>query len=98
MTSEEALALAIEQVNKLSTNTRGYQDGITLPQKIDAVERIAALLMADGATEMAREGVELAVDFGEHWVDGEQLDRCNLCGALVEGQTLHTDFHMGLGR
>jgi hypothetical protein len=98
VTSEEALTAAIEQVNKLSNNARGYADGVTLPQKIDAVERLAAVLMGEAAADDIAERVDPVVTFGEHWVDGAQLDRCNLCGALVEGVTLHTDFHMGLGR
>jgi hypothetical protein len=106
VTSEEALALAIEQVNKLATNERGYQNGITLPQKIDAVERLAAVLMgeAEGA-----EGVELVftreigeaaqIDYAEYWPRaGDQLDQCLLCGAITEGTSTHTDWHRGLGR
>jgi hypothetical protein len=103
MTSEQALALAIEQVNKLSTNARGYADGVTLTQKIDAVERIAAFLMGDGATatDAAGEGdAELVVDFGEHWhLDvAEHFWRCNLCGAITEDHDPHREWHQGLGR
>lgn len=102
MDSQEALTLAIEQVNKLSTNTRGYQDGITLPQKIDAVERLAAVLMGEAAAVEGGGDPDLVVDLGEYWIipgnGSEQVWRCNLCGAIVEYDGVHTAWHKGLGR
>lgn len=100
MNSQEALALAIEQVNKMSTNARGYADGVTLTMKVDAVERLAALLMAEDVDDSAGDP-ELLVDFGEFWADGIEegrLNRCNLCGAVVEGYEPHGEWHRGLGR
>ncbi|MFE9381761.1 hypothetical protein ACFYMO_00770 [Streptomyces sp. NPDC007025] len=47
MTREEALAKATAHVNTLSTNSRGYQDGVRFPDKIAAVERLARFLVAD---------------------------------------------------
>jgi hypothetical protein len=104
MTREQALDMAIKHVEAMVTNARGYQDGVTLPQKVDAVERFAALLIAEADGELAKwaEGdPDLTVDFGEFWADGIEegrLNRCHLCGAVVEGYSLHTDWHRGLGR
>ncbi|WP_330478666.1 hypothetical protein OG301_26675 [Streptomyces platensis] len=47
MTREEALAKATEHVNALSTNGRGYQDGVRFPDKVSAVERLARFLVGD---------------------------------------------------
>lgn len=47
----EALAKATEHVNTLSTNGRGYQDGVRFPDKVSAVERLARFLMGDAAEE-----------------------------------------------
>lgn len=43
----EALAKATETVNALSTNARGYQDGVRLPEKVASVERLARFLVGD---------------------------------------------------
>ncbi|MCX4572301.1 hypothetical protein OHB41_03690 [Streptomyces sp. NBC_01571] len=51
MTREEALAKATEHVNSLSTNSRGYQDGVRFPDKVAAVERLARFLAGDAATD-----------------------------------------------
>ncbi|MEU6684419.1 hypothetical protein [Streptomyces sp. NPDC046832] len=51
MTREEALKMATEHVDKLATNSRGYQDGVRFPEKISAVERLARFLMADGTED-----------------------------------------------
>ena len=101
MNSQEALALAIEQVNGMCTNARGYQDGVTLPMKVDAIERLAAFLMADGATDVAGAGdPDLAVTFSGFWVPdrSEMLHRCELCGAITDYDGIHTAWHRGLGR
>jgi len=47
MTREQALKTATEHVNALSTNGRGYQDGVRFPDKIAAVERLARFLMGE---------------------------------------------------
>lgn len=47
----EALAKATETVNALSTNSRGYQDGVRLPEKVAAVERLARFLAGDAEPE-----------------------------------------------
>lgn len=49
----EALAKATEHVNTLSTNGRGYQDGVRFPDKVAAVERLARFLMGDAAEDDA---------------------------------------------
>jgi len=51
MTREEALAKATEHVNALSTNGRGYQDGVRFADKVDAVERLARFLAGDSRQE-----------------------------------------------
>jgi hypothetical protein len=99
MTSEQALALAIEKVNALANNARGYADGVTLPQKIDAVERLAAVLMGEAEGVQGVEGVELVVSFTSYWPNDEVISQCELCGALVEDSAgPHADWHRGLGR
>lgn len=50
MTRAEALAAAREHVEKMSTNPRGYQDGVKFPDKVAAVERFARFLMETDAT------------------------------------------------
>ncbi|MFJ9961093.1 hypothetical protein [Streptomyces avermitilis] len=52
MTRPGALAAAREHIEAMSTNVRGYQDGVKLPEKVAAVERFARFLMgeADGLT------------------------------------------------
>lgn len=49
MSREEALAKATEHVNSLSTNGRGYQDGVRFPDKVAAVERLARFLVGEEA-------------------------------------------------
>ncbi|MFM9773413.1 hypothetical protein ACKI1Z_26640 [Streptomyces galilaeus] len=49
MSRQEALAKATEHVNTLSTNGRGYQDGVRFPDKIAAVERLARFLVGEAA-------------------------------------------------
>lgn len=51
MTREEALAKATEHVNTLSTNSRGYQDGVRFTDKVAAVERLARFLAGDAAAD-----------------------------------------------
>ncbi|MEU8792181.1 hypothetical protein [Streptomyces sp. NPDC048643] len=51
MTREEALNKAADHVAKLSTNARGYADGVTLPQRIDATERLARFLIGEETDE-----------------------------------------------
>jgi hypothetical protein len=97
--SQDALALAIEKVNALANNARGYADGVTLTQKIDAVERLAAFLHRGEAIDVAIEGGELVVDFTNYWPNDEVISQCLLCGALVEDSAgPHADWHRGLGR
>lgn len=45
MNRAEALAAAREHVDKMATNVRGYQDGVKLADKVDAVERFARFLL-----------------------------------------------------
>ncbi|MEU7243403.1 hypothetical protein [Streptomyces sparsogenes] len=47
-TREAAWAKATEHVNALATNSRGFQDGVTLSHKIDAIERVAKFLLGEG--------------------------------------------------
>lgn len=47
MNRAEALVLAREHVEKMSTNHRGYQDGVNLAGKVAAVETFARFLMED---------------------------------------------------
>jgi hypothetical protein len=47
VTREEALKTATEHIEKLATNSRGYQDGVRFPEKVAAVERLARFLMDD---------------------------------------------------
>ncbi|MFF4478695.1 hypothetical protein ACFY1A_16995 [Streptomyces sp. NPDC001520] len=44
---EDAWAKATEHVNALATNSRGFQDGVTLAHKIDAIERVARFLLGE---------------------------------------------------
>jgi len=54
VTREEALNKAAEHVNKLSPDTRNMT-GPTLPQKVDAVERLARFLMGDVTDDLQGE-------------------------------------------
>ncbi|MFF1417620.1 hypothetical protein [Streptomyces sp. NPDC058280] len=45
----EALAAAREHVEAMSTNSRGYQDGVKLADKVAAVESFARFLMGEDA-------------------------------------------------
>ncbi|MFC8583214.1 hypothetical protein ACFUGD_01350 [Streptomyces sp. NPDC057217] len=47
MTREAALNTAREHVEAMSTNTRGYQDGVKLSDKVAAVETFARFLMGE---------------------------------------------------
>lgn len=47
MTRAEALKVAREHVEAMSTNGRGYQDGVTLSDKVAAVDRMARFLMGE---------------------------------------------------
>ncbi|MFE5828723.1 hypothetical protein ACFQ8W_00380 [Streptomyces sp. NPDC056508] len=47
MTREAALNTAREHVEAMSTNTRGYQDGVKLTDKVAAVEAFARFLMGE---------------------------------------------------
>lgn len=51
MSREEALAKATEHVNALSTNGRGYQDGVRFADKVEAVERLARFLAGEPTQE-----------------------------------------------
>lgn len=51
MTRAEALTAAREHVEAMATNTRGYQDGVRLPDKVAAVESFARFLMGEGESE-----------------------------------------------
>lgn len=44
-----ALKAAREHVEAMSTNGRGYQDGVKLSDKVAAVERFARFLMGEGS-------------------------------------------------
>ncbi|GAA2609789.1 hypothetical protein SMC26_39570 [Actinomadura fulvescens] len=45
MTRVEALEIARKHVESLATNSRGYQDGVKLADKVAAVETFARFLM-----------------------------------------------------
>lgn len=47
----DALRVAREHVEKLATNARGYQDGVSLRDKVNAVERLARFLMGETEDE-----------------------------------------------
>lgn len=47
MERTEALKTATDHVNSLSTNARGYQDGVRFADKVAAVERLARFLMGE---------------------------------------------------
>jgi hypothetical protein len=47
----DALKLAREHVEAMSTNSRGYQDGVKLDDKVRAMERFARFLMGEGDAE-----------------------------------------------
>ncbi|MGW2514998.1 hypothetical protein ACWC0A_37650 [Streptomyces scopuliridis] len=43
----DALTMAREHVEAMSTSTRGYQDGVKLADKVSAVDRFARFLMGE---------------------------------------------------
>ncbi|MFB7114059.1 hypothetical protein [Streptomyces sp. NPDC056291] len=47
MSRVDALKAAREHVEAMSTNTRGYQDGVKLSDKVSAVETFARFLMGE---------------------------------------------------
>jgi hypothetical protein len=47
MSRVEALAAAREHVEAMSTNSRGFQDGVKLADKVQAVDRFARFLMGE---------------------------------------------------
>lgn len=47
MSRPDALKLAREHVEAMSTNGRGYQDGVKLHDKVQAMERFARFLMGE---------------------------------------------------
>lgn len=47
MSRVDALKLAREHVEAMATNTRGYQDGVKLHDKVQAMERFARFLMGE---------------------------------------------------
>ncbi|MER7922163.1 hypothetical protein ABTY96_03330 [Streptomyces sp. NPDC096057] len=47
MSRSDALTAAREHVEAMSTNGRGYQDGIKLSDKVAAVDRFARFLMGE---------------------------------------------------
>ncbi|MFD4699779.1 hypothetical protein [Streptomyces niveus] len=49
ITRTEALAMAREHVEAMSTNTRGYQDGVKLSDKVHAMDAFARFLMGETA-------------------------------------------------
>jgi hypothetical protein len=78
MNRTDALKVAQEHVDKLSTNIRGYQDGVRFPDKVAAVEQFARFLLETGAEsdpEPVR-GLELTPERAEvlSYVLRKQLD------------------------
>ncbi|MGI5404141.1 hypothetical protein ACQEVG_32765 [Streptomyces sp. CA-135486] len=49
MTRTDALQLAREHVEAMSTNARGYQDGVKLADKVQAMDAFARFLMGESA-------------------------------------------------
>jgi hypothetical protein len=47
MSRPDALKLAREHVEAMATNGRGYQDGVKLHDKVQAMERFARFLMGE---------------------------------------------------
>ncbi|KUF19063.1 hypothetical protein AT728_07420 [Streptomyces silvensis] len=47
MSRPDALKAAREHVEAMSTNSRGYQDGVRLGDKVAAVDRFARFLMGE---------------------------------------------------
>jgi hypothetical protein len=47
MSRADALKLAREHVEAMSTNGRGYQDGVKMHDKVQAMERFARFLMGE---------------------------------------------------
>lgn len=47
MSRADALKLAREHVETIATGTRGYQDGVKLHDKVQAMERFARFLMGE---------------------------------------------------
>lgn len=50
MSRAEALKLAREHVEAMSTNARGYQDGVSLSNKVSAVDTFARFLLGEEST------------------------------------------------
>lgn len=48
MTRTEALDSARAHVEAMSTNTRGFQDGVRLTDKVEAVHTLARFLLGEG--------------------------------------------------
>lgn len=49
MSRADALKLAREHVEAMSTNARGYQDGVKLSDKVEAMDVFARFLMGENA-------------------------------------------------
>ncbi|MFF1684492.1 MULTISPECIES: hypothetical protein [unclassified Streptomyces] len=49
MSRADALKLAREHVEAMSTNSRGYQDGVKLSDKVQAMDAFARFLMGETA-------------------------------------------------
>jgi hypothetical protein len=47
LSREEALKVATQHVTALSTNARGFQDGVSFKDRVDAVERLARFLAGE---------------------------------------------------
>ncbi|MEU3986089.1 hypothetical protein AB0F77_39535 [Streptomyces sp. NPDC026672] len=47
MTRSDALKIARDHVEAMATNTRGYQDGVKMHDKVQATERFARFLMGE---------------------------------------------------
>ncbi len=47
MSRADALKLAREHVESMSTNARGYQDGVSLANKVSAVDTFARFLLGE---------------------------------------------------
>jgi hypothetical protein len=48
VTREEALAKAAAHIEKLATNARGYQDGVSFAGKVAATVQLAEFLLGEG--------------------------------------------------
>jgi hypothetical protein len=51
MTREEALEKARKMVTEMASNSRGYMDGVTFRERVDATERLARFLLGGGALD-----------------------------------------------